>query len=75
MTVQKLIALLQTMPPRMKVKLVFDSAVCVEDIVSVRRWKREHYQGREFVGLFDDGSEDDFQRVTEIVKQARGMAE
>lgn len=73
MTVQKLISLLQAMPPRMQVKLVFDSAVCVEDIVSVRRWKREHYEGREFVGLFDDGSEDDYRRVTEIVEEAKAL--
>ncbi len=63
MTVAELLAELQKLPPELPVNIVYDSAVCREDIVKVARWFPQAYmrddskdRGPEEVGLFDDSS-------------------
>lgn len=60
MTVGQLIAELQKQPAHLRVQIVYDSAVCSEDIVLVSQWfpnaSLGDNKGRNVVGLFDEGS-------------------
>ena len=71
MTVGELIAALQKHPPEMRVVIVYDSAVCNEDITAVSQWRPDAYviddpsKAEVVVGLFDEGSGDDFRNDAE----------
>ena len=61
MTVGELIAELQKQPAHLKVQIVYDSAVCSEDIELVAQWFPDAYmtengRGRNCIGLFDKSS-------------------
>ena len=63
MKVRKLIELLQDMPQNADACLVFDSAVCCEDIKAVRLLKPDEWglpRKHAVVGLLDDGSADEY---------------
>jgi hypothetical protein len=61
MTVADLIAALEKQPPHLTVQIVYDSAVCNEDVTLVAQWFPEAYltddgRGPNCIGLFDAGS-------------------
>ena len=66
MTVAELIAALQRHPADMRVTIVYDSAVCNEDITFVAAWRPRAYSTDDpstsevVVGLFEQSSEHDF---------------
>ena len=64
MTVAELIAELEKMPADLPVQIVYDSAVCHEDIKLVKPWyprayMQDDHKGPHCIGLFDSGSADE----------------